>query len=82
MRNIKEALSHRLVFKKLHKVIEFNQEAYITNHTLIWTRSQKKAKYDFKNIFSSFKYGKLITNETILVSEPRNHAKKIFLAIY
>ena len=46
------------------------------------TKPKKKAKYDFKNIFSSFKYGKLITNETILVSEPRNHAKKFFLAIY
>ena len=29
IRNLKQALNHGLIFKKVHKVIQFNQEAWL-----------------------------------------------------
>ena len=29
IRNLKQALNHKLVLKKIHKVIKFNQEAWL-----------------------------------------------------
>ena len=34
IRNLKQALNHGLVLKKVHKVIQFNQKVSL-NHTLI-----------------------------------------------
>ena len=50
IRNLKQALNHRLVLKKVHRVIKFNQNAwlkpYVENSCL-----RKKAKNDFEKDF-------------------------------
>ena len=38
IRILKQALNHRLVLKKVHRVIKFNQNAR-QNHTLIWAQT-------------------------------------------
>ena len=46
-RNLKQALNHRLVLKKVHRVIKFNQNS---EHI----RSKKKQKMNLKKIFLSW----------------------------
>ena len=53
IRILKQALNHRLVLKKVHRVIKFNQNARLKTY---WYehRSKKKAKNDFeKGFFTS-----------------------------
>ena len=47
IRNLKQALNHRLVLKKVHRVIKFNQNS---EHI----RSKKKQKMNLKKIFLSW----------------------------
>ena len=51
IRNLKQALTHRLVFKKAHKVMKFNQNALLILYLHIYTDLRKKAKNDLKKIF-------------------------------
>ena len=50
--NLKQALNHGLVLKKLHRAVKFNQDAwlkpYIDMNTDL-TKKLKKAKNDFEN---------------------------------
>ena len=46
--NLKQALNHGLVFKKLHKVIKFNQNAWINPYIDINNDLRKKSKNDFE----------------------------------
>ena len=52
IRNLKQALNHRLVLKKVHKVIEFNQNAWLKAYIDINTDLRKK-NIILKNIFLS-----------------------------
>ena len=55
IRNLKQALNHGLVLKKVHRVIKFNQNAWLKS----WLKSyidmntdlRKKAKNDFEKVF-------------------------------
>ena len=38
IRASKQTLNHGLVFKKVHKIIQFNQKAWL-NYILIWLRN-------------------------------------------
>ena len=49
--NLKQALNHRLVLKKVHKVIKFNQNARLKPYIDPNTNLRKKAKNDFKKDF-------------------------------
>ena len=51
MRNLKQALDHRLVFKKVHRVIRFNQNAWLKSYIDMDTDLTKKAKNDFEKDF-------------------------------
>ena len=52
IRNLKQALNHRLVWKKNHEVIRFNQNASLKPYIDMNTDLRKKAKSDFeKDIF-------------------------------
>ena len=53
IRNLKQALNHELVLKKVHRVIKFNQEAWLKPHINMNTELQKNAKNDFEKDFSS-----------------------------
>ena len=52
IRNLKQALNHGLVLKKVYKVIKFNQNAWLKQYIDMSTDLRKKSKNDFwKNFF-------------------------------
>ena len=52
IRNLKQALNHRLVLTKIHRVIKFDQNASRKPYNDMNTSLRKKAKNDFeKKIF-------------------------------
>ena len=48
---LKQALSHRLKLKKVHKIIEFNQEAWLKPYVDMNTELRKVATDDFEKDF-------------------------------
>ena len=51
IRNLKQALNHGLVLKKLYRIIRFNQNAFLKSYIDINTDLRKNAKYDFEKDF-------------------------------
>ena len=51
IRSLKQALNHGLKLKKVHRIIEFNQEAWLKNHIDMNTELRKIAKNDFEKDF-------------------------------
>ena len=49
---LRKALNHRLVLKKVHRVIQFNQKDWLKPYIDMNTKLRKEAKNDFeKNVF-------------------------------
>ena len=48
---MKQALDYGLILKKVHGVIQFNQEAWVKEYIAINTELRKQAKNDFKKDF-------------------------------
>ena len=51
IRSLKQALNHGLKLKKVHRIIEFNQEAWLKPYTDMNTELRKVAKNDFEKDF-------------------------------
>ena len=51
IRSLKQALNHGLILKKVHRVIQFNQEAWLKPYIDMNTELRKKAKNDFVKDF-------------------------------
>ena len=51
IRSLKQALNHGLILKKVHKVIQFNQEAWLKEYIDMNTELRKQAKNDFEKDF-------------------------------
>ena len=49
--NLKQALSHGLVLKKLHRIIQFKQKSWLRSYIDINTDLTKKQKMTLKKIF-------------------------------
>ena len=50
-RALKQALNHRLVLKELHKVIQFNQKAWLILYIDMNNKFRTEAKNDFEKDF-------------------------------
>ena len=56
IRSLKQALNHGLILKKVHRVTQFNQEAWLKPYIDMNTELRKKAKNDFeKDLFKLIK---------------------------
>ena len=53
IRNLKQALNHKLVLKKVHRMIEFNQKVWPKSYFDMSTYLRKAAKVILKKTFSS-----------------------------
>ena len=54
IRNLKQPLNHELVLIKVHKMIKFNQNAWLKSYIDMNTDLRKKAKTDFEKDFFKF----------------------------
>ena len=59
IKNFKQALNHGLVFKKVHRVIKFNQKSCLKRHIDMNTELSKKQKIKMK-IISNLVFAKTI----------------------
>ena len=53
MRNLKQRLDHRLIFKYVHKIIKFNQTVWLKPYIHMNTDLRKKKTMILKKIFFS-----------------------------
>ena len=51
IRSLKQALDHGLILKKVYRVIQFNQEAWLKEYTEMNAELRKQAKNDFEKQF-------------------------------
>ena len=51
IRSLKQALNHGLILKKVHRVIQFYQKAWLKPYIDMSTKLRKKAKNDFEKYF-------------------------------
>ena len=66
IRSLKQALDHGIISKKVHKVIQFNEEAWLKEYIDISTELRKQAKNEFEKDYFKLKnnsvFGKTIEN--------------------
>ena len=94
VRNLKQALNHGLILKKVYRVITFNEKAWLKSYIDMNTKLKQTTKINFeKDYFKLMNFGKamenvrkhrnikLVTTErrkNYLVSEPNYHTTEFF----
>ena len=66
IRTLRQALNHGLILKKVHRLIQFNQEAWLKPYIETNTKLRTEAKNDFKKylfkLMNNFVFGKTMEN--------------------
>ena len=66
IRTLKQALNHRLILRKVHRVIQFNQKAwlkpYIDMNTKLRTEVKNDFQKDFFKVMNNSVFGKTMEN--------------------
>ena len=93
IRALKQALNHGLILKKVHRVIQFNQEPYIDMNAKLRTELKNGFEKDFFKLMNNSVFGKRMENigksrgiklvatgknRNQLLSEPDYHTAKWF----
>ena len=66
IRTLRQALNHGLILKKVHRLIQFNQEAWLKPYIETNTKLRTEVKNDFKKylfkLMNNFVFGKTMEN--------------------
>ena len=57
IRSLKQTLDHGLILKNVHRVIQFNQKAWLKEYVDMNTELRKQTKNDFEKDFKLMSYG-------------------------
>ena len=88
IRTLKQALNHGLILKEVHKVIQFNQKAWLKSYIDTNTKLRTEAKNDFEKEFLKLMNNadiKLVTankKETVQCQKLIIRRQKCFQKIY
>ena len=55
VKNLKQSLNHRFILKKIHRVIQFNQNVWLKPYINMDTKLREKAKNNFEKDFFKLK---------------------------
>ena len=71
IRNVKQALNHGVSLKKVHRVIKFNQKAWLKPDIYINTKLRKTAKDNFEKDFFNLMNNAVFENAMENVRNPK-----------
>ena len=77
IKSLKQALNHGLKLKKIHRIIEFNQEAWLKPYIDMNTELRKVAENDFKKDFFKLMNNSVFGKTTENIRKHRNIHKLV-----